>query len=205
MGGLAKYQGNEAHGNIWGAISVCSTPFCGVVATALIFLYFSLLGAAVGAECDQKIEEGAKSQAQPDMCTAECQAALHSAHDIVCGVGAALSITGLMLFILIVMGVCTCTMTIVGFCQHKTPPQQQQSPQQQIQLVSLATNPVAPPMAVQLQQTIQVQVPPNAEPGMTLAVQAPDGQQIQFLVPAGAVPFSIYAVPYTTSQMAVKQ
>ena len=37
------------------------------------------------------------------------------------------------------------------------------------------------------QSTMEVQVPPGATPGQVLQVVAPDGQAVQFSVPAGAL------------------
>jgi hypothetical protein len=48
----------------------------------------------------------------------------------------------------------------------------------------------------QQQNMFQVQIPPNANAGMMLTVQAPDGQQLQIQVPAGVAPGSMISVPF---------
>ena len=51
-----------------------------------------------------------------------------------------------------------------------------------------------PAAAAPAASTIQVQVPPNAGPGATIAVQAPDGRQIHVQVPAQAGPGAVFQV-----------
>ena len=50
---------------------------------------------------------------------------------------------------------------------------------------------------------MQIQIPPNAGPGMTLQIPTPDGQTIQIVLPNNVSGGQVIQVPYTPKLPAI--
>lgn len=158
VGGISKMMGNENCANILGGISMCTTILLGFLGTGIVTIYLGFLGALVGYYCEEA-EKAFKANAEAigAACDEACQAAMLHIKDEFCSFGNGLGATSAFLFICVVLGFISMIMTCIGFCQHKTPPPQQQ-PQIQVVVANPAAN--AAPVQGVVQAPVQGAVQP---------------------------------------------
>jgi len=170
VGGISKMMGNENCANILGGISMCTTILLGFLGTGIVTIYLGFLGALVGVYCDEAEKAfAANAEAIGAACDEACQAAMLHIKDEFCGFGKGLGATSAFLFICVILGFISMIMTCIGFCQHKTPPPQQQ-PQIQVVVANPAAN--AAPVQGVVQAPVQGAVQPIQVQAQPIQVQA---------------------------------
>jgi len=113
-----KMNNHNSMGNCCGVLSLPSTFLLSMGATFGIAFYLVLVGGYITLACQQTETSFMEYEVSPE-CNAECLAAQKHYVGAICDIGSAAGTTGMLMFLVAVLGFLTTIMVCVGFCSNK--------------------------------------------------------------------------------------
>jgi hypothetical protein len=120
IGSVGKMKELDCLGNTCGAISLITTPVLSMLATIGLAFWLLIAGVFINTACTLAKTTFASYEGElKDSCGKECLAAQKAMMDASCNIGSGFGATGILLFVVGVLGLITTIMVCIGFCNNK--------------------------------------------------------------------------------------